>query len=287
MDDARLIEQLGTILDEPVRGLSRLSGGCVADVRMAELAGGGRVVVKAGAAGSKLDLEGWMLGVLRERSSLPVPGVLHASDELLVIEHIEHDGIGGATGEAHAAELLAEVHSIEPACGRYGLERDTLIGPLDQPNGWMDDWAAFFADRRLRAMGAEAERAGRIDAALARRVEAAADRAAEIIGEPGRAGLIHGDVWSGNVLFDRGRVAGLIDPSVYYADPEIELAFIALFSTFGERFFARYAERRNIRAGFFERRCGFYNLYPLLVHARLFGGSYPGAVARTLSGLGL
>lgn len=287
MDDTRLIDELGTILGEPVRGLSRLSGGCVADVRLGELAGGGRFVVKAGSAGSKLDVEGWMLGVLGERSSLPVPGVRHASDALLVIEHIEHDGVGGGSGEEHAAELLAELHSIEPACGRYGLERETLIGPLDQANGWMDDWAGFFADRRLRAMGAEAARAGRIDAGLARRVEAAADRAGEIIGEPGRSGLIHGDVWSGNVLFDGGRVAGLIDPSVYYADPEIELAFIALFSTFGERFFASYARRREIRAGFFERRCGFYTLYPLLVHARLFGGSYAGAVARTLSGLGL
>jgi fructosamine-3-kinase len=81
----------------------------------------------------------------------------------------------------------------------------------------------------------------------------------------------------------RGRIAGFIDPAIYHADPEIELAFSTVFGTFGEPFFRRYAELRPIRPGFFEVRRDLYNLYPLLVHARLFGGGYRSQVSRIVS----
>ena len=93
-------------------------------------------------------------------------------------------------------------------------------------------------------------------------------------------------MWGGNVLVKGGRIAGFVDPAIYYADPEIELAFSTLFSTFGDAFFARYAELRPLRPGFFEERCDIYNLYPLLVHVRLFGGGYVGSVSGTLSRFG-
>jgi fructosamine-3-kinase len=97
--------------------------------------------------------------------------------------------------------------------------------------------------------------------------------------------LIHGDMWTGNVLVKGGRIAAFVDPALYYADPEIELAFATLFGTFGDSFFRRYGELRPIRPGFFEARRGLYNLYPLLVHVRLFGGSYLQDVAKNISEL--
>ena len=75
------------------------------------------------------------------------------------------------------------------------------------------------------------------------------------------------------------RIAGFIDPAIYHADAEIELAFTTLFNTFSTPFFRRYHEIRPIRDGFFDLRRDLYNLYPLLVHVRLFGGGYVGAVA--------
>ena len=75
-------------------------------------------------------------------------------------------------------------------------------------------------------------------------------------------------------------------PAIYFADAEIELAFATLFNTFGDSFFARYSERRPLRPGFFEERRDLYNLYPLLVHVRLFGGGYVGAVERILDRFG-
>jgi fructosamine-3-kinase len=92
-------------------------------------------------------------------------------------------------------------------------------------------------------------------------------------------------MWGGNVLVRDGRIAGFVDPAIYFADPEIELAFSTLFSTFGEPFFRRYSEIRPLRPGFFEVRRDLYNLWPLLVHVRLFGGAYVASVERTLDKL--
>src|SRR3546814_4637170 len=93
---------------------------------------------------------------------------------------------------------------------------------------------------------------------------------------------LHGDMWGGNVLARGGRIAAFVDPAIYHADPEIELAFSTLFGTYGEAFFRRYEALRPLRPGFFETRRDIYNLYPLLVHARLFGGSYVASVDRIL-----
>ena len=277
--EARVAEVAGA----RVLGLSPLSGGCVGDVFRADLASGVRVVVKAGETGSRLDIEGDMLNALA-RVGLPVPAVIHAADALLVMEYIETSGGLTESAEVHAAELLGQLH--ENTAPAYGLGRDTLIGGLTQPNGWNRSWLAFFRDRRLLYMAGEAHRAGRLPARTLSRIEKLAARLAEWIIEPARPSLVHGDAWGGNILCRNGRVAAFIDPAVYYADPEIELAFGTLFGTFGRAFFHRYGEIRALRDGFFEARRDLYNLYPLLVHVRLFGGAYVGDVERTLARFG-
>jgi fructosamine-3-kinase len=174
--------------------------------------------------------------------------------------------------EVHAADLLAELHEVSaPACG---LDRDTLIGGLHQPNPWNPSWIAFFRDHRLLEMAKQAYDAAEMDSAMVHRIETFASRLSNLLDEPRHPSLLHGDVWSANVLADRGKITGFIDPAIYYGHPEIELAFITLFSTFGETFFGRYRERRGLSNDFFDARRDIYNLYPLLVHTRLFGGSY-------------
>lgn len=252
----------------------RFADGNTTELWLIELADGGKVVAKRGTG---LTLEGAMLRHLAANSRLPVPELFHADDSLLVMSWIE--GGGGLTSSAqeHAAELIAGLHDI--GASRYGFAFDTLIGPLHQPNPESEDWIAFFRDHRLMHMARLALEEKRIDRGLMGSIERLAELLPDLIGEPALPSLIHGDLWGGNVLAHRGRIAGFIDPAVYHADPEIELAFSTLFGTFGEPFFRRYGELRPIRPGFFEVRRDIYNLYPLLVHVRLFGGSYRGQVA--------
>jgi fructosamine-3-kinase len=269
-----------------VRRFHPLAGGCVGAVYRVELTDGRQVAVKlADPETGRLQVEGAMLDDLARLSRLPAPRNLYAAPELLVMSWIDNDGGAiGASVQSHAAELLAELHGI--TAERYGYDRDTLIGGLAQPNGQMTSWRAFFAERRLLYMAREAHRAGTLPSSLLARVESLAGRLDRWIAEDTQPSLIHGDMWSGNVLVKNGRVAGFVDPAIHYADAEIELAFATLFATFGDPFFRRYDQLRPLRPGFFEERRELYNLYPLLVHARLFGGGYVESVATTLSRYG-
>lgn len=275
---ARLERALGA---RPASARS-LGGGCVGDVRLATMPDGARIVVKLDDSPEpRLDVEGAMLRYLAERSRLPVPRVRHAEPRLLAMEFV-----AGSTGlsdaaQRHCAELLADLHSV--GAERFGFERDTLIGGLRQPNGWSASWVEFFRERRVLFMADEAVRAGRLPARTLDRVRRFADILPSLIDEPDAPALVHGDVWSGNVLGLPDRVTAFIDPAIYYAHPEVELAFMTLFGGFDRAFFDRYDERRPIRAGFFETRRDVYNVYPLLVHTRLFGGGYAASVDAIIS----
>ncbi len=299
MDDVDVRRVIEDRLGRPVVSLEPLSGGCVGEVYLATLgdektglsadcsdsASRNVAVVKIDrSARPILKIEGFMLSYLAQHTTLPVPTVLVCEDELLVMSHLPGSSSFDAAAQRHAAELLAQLHSVTSP--RAGFECDTLIGSLHQPNPWTGSWVSFFADHRLRSMADEAARAGRLPASIATRVHALANRLSELIDEPTECSLIHGDVWSGNVLARQGAITGFVDPAIYFGHPEVELAFITLFSCFGEPFFERYEELRGIRSGFFESRRNAYNIYPLLVHVRLFGGGYVQQVSGVLQGIG-
>ena len=103
-----------------------------------------------------------------------------------------------------------------------------------------------------------------------------------LITEPARPSLLHGDLWGGNILVSGDKISGFIDPAISYGHPEMDLAFSTLFSTFGDAFFSAYDEIRPLQPGFFEVRRDIYNLWPLLVHVVLFGGSYAGQIDQVL-----
>jgi fructosamine-3-kinase len=275
-----LAHTIETLVGRRPTAIEPLRGGCIGTVRLVRMPDGADLVAKVGEPGAKLSVEGYMLEYLAAHSELPVPGVVHSTDELLVMEFIESSGRAGRGAHRHAAELLAELHSH--GAESYGLERDTLIGSLDQPNRQDDSWVDFFAQQRLIYLAGRCVDKGQMPAGLLGQVERLCEKLDRYIDRPNPPGLIHGDVWGGNVLFDGDRVAGFVDPAIYYADPEIELAFTTLFSTFDDAFYARYDEIAAIADGFWEVRKDLYNLYPLLVHVWHFGGSYVASVRGTL-----
>ena len=277
--------RIEAIAGSRVTGARPLSGGCISDVFGIELGDGSQRVAKLGDEESGLELEGFMLRYLAEHGAgLPVPEVLHADDGLLLMERLPIGGQIDGHAERHAADLVAALHDVS---GPYfGFECDTVIGGLHLPNPPGISWLEFFCDHRLLDMGARAVSSGRMPTSVMNRLERLAGRLSEWIDEPREPSLIHGDMWGGNVLCADGRITGFIDPAIYFADAEIELAFTTLFSTFGDDFFTRYNEHRPLKPGFFEARRDLYNLYPLLVHVRLFGGSYVNSVETTLRRFG-
>jgi fructosamine-3-kinase len=281
-----LAEAVEAHLGERLLSARLLGGGCIGEVYKVEMGDGTKLVAKVDREGeSHLEREAYMLRYLRERSELPVPTVFHDSERLLLMEFVEGSSRFSAVAERDAAELLAGLHDVTAEA--YGHERDTLIGSLDQPNPWTESWVEFFRDRRLLYLARVAHEAGRLPMEDLGKVMRLAERLDEYLEEPERPSLVHGDVWSANVLAEGDRITAFLDPAIYHADPEIELAFISLFNSFGDAFFKRYGEIRSLRDDFFEERRDLYNLYPLLAHVYFFGGGYLDSMRATLRRFGL
>ncbi|MCF8479143.1 MAG: fructosamine kinase family protein [Rhodospirillum sp.] len=277
---ARVLRATGVV---PRRALP-LGGGCVAEILRLDLEDGRVLVAKKGVPGDRLDLEGFMLRHLAE-AGVPTPEVLLAEDDLLLMAHVEGDDTLDGSAQVHLADMLATLHAVPRES--FGFDRDTVVGGLRQPNPARDRWIPFLAEHRFIHMARQAMTAGRLSPALVGRVETLAGRLGRWLREPDHPSLLHGDLWGGNILCREGRVVALIDPALYHGDPEIELALGTLFGTLGTPFFDRYREHRPLEPGFFEERRDLYNLYPLLVHVRLFGGHYVQSVERTLARFGV
>lgn len=283
--NSALDHRLEAILGSRVAGRQPLHGGCIAEVLQVTMADGRVFAVKHGPqAGGTLQVEGCMLAYLRQHSAMPVPEVYHASPDLLVMAFLPGNSQFSPAAEADCARHVALLHAIRGP--HFGFAHDTLIGPLRQPNPPHRRWADFFAEARLLHMGAEARRAGSLPPGVWARVQALAARVGDFVEEPVHPALLHGDLWTTNVLALGGQVTGFLDPAIYFGHPEMDLAYATLFQSFGAPFFARYQETCPISPGFFETRRDLYNLYPLLVHVRLFGGGYVPPIQQTLRRLG-
>jgi fructosamine-3-kinase len=261
-----LAEHGAALLGDVLRKAETLGGGNLSQILRIWLADGREAIVKNGPAPRT---EAAMLRAIAA-SGAPAPAVLAVSDEALVMEPRPS---GSSLSEAWES-LGAAVAVLHQARGdRYGWAEDYAFGPVVIANGWSDDWPRFWGEHRLLC------HAPHIPGALARRVEAlAADLPSRLPARPAPA-LLHGDLWTGNVLVHGGRISGLIDPACAYGHAEADFAMLSLFDSPPPAFYAAYGPQEP---GHAERR-PIYQLWPALVHLRLFGGGYRGRVERLLS----
>jgi fructosamine-3-kinase len=268
--------------ESAVTALAELDGGEVGTVYRLDFAGRPPVVAKVG--DTPLTVEAKMLRYLAAESDLPVPTVYDATDDLLFMAYVEGDGAFTPAAERDVADHLAALHGV--TAERSGFPFDTLSGPYRLPNPWTDSWVEFFRDHRLLDVADAAAAEGTLPPAAAERVDALAADLDAVLREPDAPALVHGDVWRENVVVRDGEVRAFLDPAVSYGHPEVELGYVALFDSFGDAFFDRYADRRGIEDGFFETRATAYGVFPLLEHVRYFGRDYLPRLRESLTELG-
>jgi len=209
-----------------------------------------------------------------------VPAPLALDTHHLILEYIEEIPAGRPFYAAFA-RALARMH--QTTGGRHGLDHDNYIGEIPQINTPESDGLVFFRDHRLGYQQRLARESGTLPADLDRKIDRLRDRLADHLGpvdEP--AALLHGDLWSGNYFSTHGQTPCIFDPAVYFGPREADLAMTELFGRLPQAFYDAYNETYPLRPGYEERK-PLYNLYHLLNHCNLFGGSYLASVASVVN----
>lgn len=265
-----------------------VSGGDINRAFAVALDDGRRLFVKSNgrAPAGMFAAEARGLAWLGEAGALRVPGVVASGQAFLALELV----VAAAPARDFDERLgrgLASLHRF--GAPRFGLDHDNYIGSLPQDNAAVAGaWSAFYRERRLEAQLRMAVD-GRVASARMRRgfdrLFAAFDEdTTALLGPAEPPARLHGDLWGGNLLCDETGAPCLCDPAVYGGHREIDLAMMRLFGGFGPRVFAAYAEAFPLAPGH-EARVDVYQLYPLMVHVNLFGGSYVGQVESLLDRL--
>ncbi len=251
-----------------------MSGGDMAAVYWLDTAQGAIVVKRDDPERLAGEADG--LRALREAASpLIVPEVLALDGEWLAMEALESGSRSGRSAAALGEGLRALHDSV---AAEHGWHRDNACGRTPQPNLPLADARAFQRERRLLPLANTCHERGLLDARLRGRIEAVAESLEAWLPDT-PASLLHGDLWSGNVL-NTPQGPAIIDPAVYRHYPEVDLAMLTLFGSPGEAFFEAYWNGRCLED--WPRREALFQLYPLLNHLLLFGGGYRGAVERAV-----
>ncbi|MCS6984014.1 MAG: fructosamine kinase family protein [Leptospiraceae bacterium] len=201
---------------------------------------------------------------LKERK-LPVPEVVGYGEGYLLLRYYPP----GEKNYGLAGEMLALLH--QNSSQKCGLDFDNYIGSLPQKNTYESSWPLFYRNHRILPMleMIGVMRKEHNDFSLWARL---LDKLEIIIGEDYTISALHGDLWGGN-LYHSQEGPLFIDPACYYGDHLVDIAMTELFGGFSRDFYASYSTIMSLGERY-RSLAKLYQLYPLLVHAKLFGSSY-------------
>lgn len=249
--------------------LERLGGESVSEVLIVRRDGHVSVAKKSPFVAT----ETAMLRALTQAGA-PVPAVEAEYENVLLLAHVENDGVFSARAWTDLGHRLRALHGHVSSA--YGWPVDYAIGTVAFDNRETSDWPRFWGEQRLVATAAVLDRPWR------ERVDRLARRLPDLLPASPPAALLHGDLWTGNILVRDGAVVGFIDPACYHGDAEVDLAMLELFSSPPEAFREAYGP---LEPGWRER-LPLYQLFPALVHIRLWGAGYHAMADRLLSAFG-
>ncbi|MDT9598310.1 fructosamine kinase family protein [Sphingosinicella sp. GR2756] len=250
----------------PEERLERLAGGDLSEVLLLRRPEGRLSVAKGGAS---VGTEAAMLRAIASTGT-PAPMVEGEHDGILLLEHVANDGVFSPHAWGDIGIAIRRLHDHRGT--RYGWPVDYRIGTIELDNREGGDWPSFWGQQRLAATASILDRPWRD------RIERLLPRLALLLPPSPDPVHLHGDLWSGNILVAEGRLVALIDPACCFGHCEVDLAMLDLFDTPPGEFWEAYG---GLDDGWRQRR-PIYQLFPALVHLRLFGAAYAGMVDRLL-----
>lgn len=291
-----LDQAIKTLYGENIRIVSRrpVHGGDINESYCLSLSNGSVVFMKCNTLKnlSFFDAEAKGLEALRKADAIGVPTALAIGIDktqrmsFLLMEYLERAAKLTKYWEIYGRELAA-LHRAgctefaEAGQGRpFGFSHDNYIGASPQINTPKENWITFYRECRLLPQIKMAEKY--FDSGTRKQCTKLLDHLDSYLTEPEFPSLIHGDLWSGNSICGPDGKAWILDPAAYVGHYEAELAMTELFGSNPDSFYGAYNEVTPIDSGYQDRR-DLYNLYHLLNHLNLFGGSYRASVQRILN----
>jgi fructosamine-3-kinase len=206
-----------------------------------------------------------------KKSKIRVPSVIHTDDQFILMEYIQH-GRADKNTFYNLGKNIAELHKIKNKY--FGFKENNFIGSNPQKNPFSPSWGDFFFENRLKFQYNLADSKKLLNWEIKQGFKLLEKKIHKIIVNEGEPSLIHGDLWSGNIIVDKNSNAVLIDPAVYYGNREAEFGISTLFGgSIGAEFFRGYNESYPLSEGW-EERNKIYQFYHLLNHLNLFGKGY-------------
>jgi fructosamine-3-kinase len=278
-----------TLLDTAVVATSPVAGGDICVATRLRLSDGSSAIMKtrAHAPADFFRSEAAGLAWLADAGGVSTPAVLAVEDDCLILEYVEPGRVSNDAAETFGKALAATHAAGAPAFGSNN--GDGYIGSLPMPNRPTEGWPEFFATRRLLPYLKLAFDRGGVQPPDAASIEEVVRHITDLAGPDEPPSRLHGDLWSGNVIWGHDGVVHLIDPASYGGHRETDLAMLALFGLPNlPRVLDAYQEIAPLADGW-EERIGLHQLFPLLTHAthRIGGGAYgarAGETARALLG---
>ena len=212
---------------------------------------------------------------LLELSNFLIPKIFSIGSfrklDYLILEYIKP---GKAINWGKFGENLANLHQLSN--NKFGLGYDNYIGSIHQINTYENNWLNFYTNHRIIHLMIVARNKNLLNYQDCRKIESMCGSFKDFIPFT-LPSLLHGDLWSGNIICSENGSPVLIDPAVYFGHPEIDWAMLDLFGNYPQYSFEIYNEINPLEKGFEERK-SIHQLYPLLVHLVLFGRSYYSSV---------
>lgn len=229
-----------------------------------------------------LNTEARGLALLRAGTKDLIPETYAAKEtdnfQFLILEWITPSARSREFNQTLAQEL-STLHRNSNST--FGLSYSNYIGSLVQSNAPLSSWVEFFIEERLVPQMEKCLRSGAFTKSYSGLFDSLFQKLPGLLPEE-RPALLHGDLWSGNVISNSAGLPRLVDPAVYYGHREVDLAIMKLFGGFDESFYSLYHDYYSLESGWVSRT-DIYNLYPLLVHVNLFGHSYVPQVVSILT----
>ena len=270
----------------------RLSGGDINKAYALTLNTGNRIFMKANSKANAdfFTAEAAGLSAIASTGTIATPGILCTGTDdgedvgysLLLLKFIKsakaRKDYWEILGQELAALHKADTKTLWPdnaSSGSFGFFQDNFIGARPQINTPCPSWISFFRDNRLAPQFKTADSYFSPDDR--NKITKLLDHLDKFLLEPAHPSLLHGDLWSGNVMCGPEGKAMLIDPAAYIGHAEADLAMTQLFGGFPQKFYDAYMQANPLEPGY-ENRRDLYNLYQLLNHLNLFGPTYLGPV---------